>query len=408
MDGFRWDYIDLPDVSLPGFQQMFREGVRAKYMVSDFPTTSYPNYYSIMTGLHCESHGFVGNYMYDVGTGKEFLIGTNPDQYLPIWWDDGEPLWVTAEKQNKSTYFYYWPGCEVTIRGVDPTYCNVYTRPTYSADLATALSEGLQLFKNDSADIVVYLEALDKNGHMYGAASEKVKDSLRDIDLVIQTMLLNLSSMGLRDEVNVMIFSDHGMINRTGIANLTSFIDLDDLDEMLPEMNIISIWPKQGKTEKVISDITAANVPGVTVYRKGNIPDRWLLKGHKRTPPVMVVTDPANYVLTPKSPNVYEYPTGPMVGLHGFDNVHRDMRAMFAATGPAFNENKVIEPIKNIELYQVMCLILGINPAPHNGTWSNVKDMLKLDTSMATKRNTDVYVISLAFGFIFGIYRCIL
>ncbi|KAK3083730.1 hypothetical protein FSP39_002190 [Pinctada imbricata] len=359
MDGFRWDYIDLPDVPLPGFQQMFREGVRAKYMVSDFPTTSYPNYYSIMTGLHCENHGFVGNYMYDVATGKEFLIGGNQDMSLPIWWDDGEPLWVTAEKQDKSSYLYYWSGCEVTIRGVNPTYCKAWTVPTYSADLTTALSEGLQLFKNNSADLVgIYLQSVDRYGHMYGAASDKVKDSLRAVDIVMHDMLSNLSSIGLRDKVNIMIFSDHGMVNRTRVVNLTSHLDPDDCVEILPEMNTIGIWPKPGKTDKS------------------------------------------------KNPEIDQYVSGPMIGMHGFDTSNEEMRAFFAASGPAFKKNVVHRPIRNVELYQIMCHILGIKPAPNNGTWSNVKDMLNLGVSSATKSNIDVSVMTSFSVVIF--FQCIL
>ncbi|KAK3107569.1 hypothetical protein FSP39_017474 [Pinctada imbricata] len=438
MDGFRWDYFDFPDVSLPGFQQIFQEGVRAQYLISEFPTNSYPNFYSIMTGLYPESHGQVSNYMYDVPTGKKFLLGSNDDAMLPLWWEEAEPLWITAEKQasqnmifminerkniltaiskalniehqiehrrthskieNKRAYFYDWLGCQVTIRGTNITFCKPYTKVTYPGDLAITLNEGLHLFANNSADLVgLYLESPDAYGHRFGVVSENLKQGLRDIDDVMQAMMSNLTSMGLKEKVNVMMFSDHGMADRTSVVNLTTVIDPDDWIELLASMNIVRIWPKEDKLEKIVQDIQRANFSGVQVYRKEDLPERWHLKDHQRTPPLMVIGNKAQYLITSTRPKVHEYPTGPMVGMHGFDNTDTDMRAMFIATGPAFKKNKVAHPIYNIELYQMMCKILDITAQPHNGTWSNVKDMLDLDTSMATKRSTHDVILVMILG----------
>nr|XP_019934808.1 PREDICTED: ectonucleotide pyrophosphatase/phosphodiesterase family member 6-like [Paralichthys olivaceus] len=109
IDGFRYDYMD--DLhTLPGFRELVGNGVKVDYMTPDFPSLSYPNYYSLMTGRHCDVHQMTGNYMWDAASKKEFLIGTNSDSRLPLWWDGSEPLWVTLQKLGKNVFMYYWPG----------------------------------------------------------------------------------------------------------------------------------------------------------------------------------------------------------------------------------------------------------------------------------------------------------
>ncbi|XP_061166397.1 glycerophosphocholine cholinephosphodiesterase ENPP6-like [Saccostrea echinata] len=377
MDGLRWDYFD--NVDMPGFAEMARDGVKAEYIVPDYPSISYPNFYSIMTGLHCESHGMVGNFMYDTIHDKNFLIGLNPDQSLPFWWNDAEPLWVTAEKQGRKSFMFYWPGCDATIRGVRPTYCEKYTRATLLSDFEYSLQQTMELLRNNSADLIgIYLEVLDLFGHRYGVNSVELNKMLVDVDKTLSYFRQNLTSSGLDNDVNLMIFSDHGMINTTKIVNITDALNLTNIKIIFQEPSFLTIWPEEGMIEKVYNDLVRANKPNITVHKKDSLPDRYHIKNHRRTAPIVIEPDNGVAVVSPwKCSECSVIPPGTKdIGIHGFDNLVPEMRATFRASGPAFKKNYQHRPLANIELYQIMCNVLGLKPNAHNGTWNNVKYML--------------------------------
>ncbi|XP_048776920.2 glycerophosphocholine cholinephosphodiesterase ENPP6-like [Ostrea edulis] len=382
MDGFRWDYFD--NIDMPGFADMAKDGVKAEYIVPDYPSISYPNYYSIMTGLHCESHGMVGNFMYDSVRDKNFLIGLNPDQSLPFWWDDAEPLWVTAEKQGKKSYMFYWPGCDARIRGVVPTYCEKYTRATLLPDFEYSLQQTLGLLANNSADMIgIYLEVLDLYGHRYGVNSVELNNMLADVDKTLLDFRRNLSSLGLNDDVNIVIFSDHGMVNITKIVNITDILNISDIKIIFQESSFLTIWPVVGQVDKVYKDLVSAGKPNITVYKKEALPDRYHIRGHQRTAPIVIEPDKGVAVVSPwKCSECSVIPTGTAdKGIHGYDNLIPEMRAIFRATGPAFKKNYTNAHLANIELYQIMCNVLGIKPNNHNGTWNNVVNMMTKRTA---------------------------
>ncbi|KAF5899066.1 sorting nexin-25 isoform X1, partial [Clarias magur] len=132
IDGFRYDYIDDLQ-NLPGFREIVYNGVKVDYMTPDFPSR------------HCEVHQMTGNYMWDQVSSEEFLIGANPGSRLPMWWDGSEPLWVTLQKQGKRVYMYYWPGCEVQILGIKPTFCEKYVDSPSPKNLSDAIENGLNV-----------------------------------------------------------------------------------------------------------------------------------------------------------------------------------------------------------------------------------------------------------------------
>lgn len=402
MDGFRWDYFD--HVDMPGFAKMAKDGVKVDYLQPDYPSLSYPNYYSAMTGLHCESHGMVGNYMYDVNQNKSFLIGANPDQSLPLWWDDAEPVWVTAEKRGKKSFFYFWPGCEVTIRGVNPTYCKHYEL-SLVPQFEYSLQQATALVKNNSADLIgIYLEAPDHYGHKFGVKSQNLTQVLKEIDDRLARFRQSLTSSGLDKDVNIMIFSDHGMANVTKTVDITNAFDTEDIKVLLPEVPYVSIWPMEGKLEKVYNDLISANKSNITVYKRESIPDRYFLKRHPRTAPIVIQADQGVLIKAPWiCSECNDITFSSYKGMHGYDNVNPEMRGIFRAVGPAFKGNFTNKPIAIIELYQIMCHILGLKPNAHNGTWSNVAEMMIKDGTSAGKKNgiSTLFILTTIFATMF-------
>ncbi|CAI9735417.1 glycerophosphocholine cholinephosphodiesterase ENPP6-like [Octopus vulgaris] len=366
LDGFRWDYFDRE--GLTGYQNFLRMGTRAEYLKNSFPTISYPNYYTIMTGLYSEDHGFIDNKMYDPKHKTEFLLGFNREQYDSYWWDDGDPLWITAKRQNKSSYFYFWPGCEVTIKELKPDYCRMYTEVPSMKDFKDSIKQGMVNFVNNSADLVgIYFELTDKMGHNYGPNSPQLESVLRETSEIIDRLLVQLKEHHLENEVNVILTSDHGMsqITPNRYIDLNPVLKVQDTHHLYGSV-FLSIWPKEGKTNQVYNALKNYH-PNLTVYLKHDIPERWRLKHHYRVPPIIAVADIGWYVITPPGKR---YPTvdgQPIGGYHGYDNEETDMRGIFTGVGPDFRKNAVVPWLNAVDIYQFMCDLLNIEPSPNDG-----------------------------------------
>lgn len=377
LDGFRWDYFDLPGLELRGFPRLFQEGVKAEYMIPSYPTNSYPNYYTLMTGLYVENHGFVGNYMWDEATGETFELGKNPESYNRHWWEFAEPLWVTATKQGKTSYMYYWRECNISIHDTPPTYCLPYCGLPKREDVQMAMRNGVRNLKNGADSVYIYHEAIDHFGHYFGPYSRQVKDAVQRIDDDINNLLDEIKAHGLDNEINVIVFSDHGMttVDELNKINISTAINMDDIKAISDAFSQVYIWPHSGLEEKVYNDLKALDSSHLQVHYYEDIHDRWFFKRHKRIPPIYLTTDPGWYIVHPRSDTISANYGSFLVGQHGFDNAEEDMRSIFVAKGPNFKRNFIAEGFPNVDMYQIMCKILGITPKPHNGTWEGVKDM---------------------------------
>ncbi|XP_071153575.1 glycerophosphocholine cholinephosphodiesterase ENPP6-like [Mytilus edulis] len=351
IDGFRWDYFDILGLELPGFKQLFRQGIKSDYMVPDFPSLSYPNYYSIMTGLHVENHGFVGNFMWNQERGNSFEIKMETAESKKSHWFEGaEPLWITAVKQEKRTNMFEWPGGHIPNKGTTSTFYD---------------------------EMGVFVDVVDDGGHSYGPNSKELKDIIRQTDEAIKQMLDMLVQEGLEDKVNIVIFSDHGMteISESRTIDISDHIGYADVEAVRDKGAVCSIWPREGKVEKVYSNLRQMNNKHITVYKKENLPERWRYKNSQLVAPIIVVAELGWYILTPSGQSIDNYSDGPAKGHHGYDNAEKDMRGIFLACGPDFKKNFKNGPVKAVDIYQVMCKALDIQPLPHKGSWSSVKDI---------------------------------
>lgn len=391
LDGFKWDYLSkFQPGELKGFEKLKEKGAYAERFIPEFPSLSFVNYYSIATGLHPESHGIIDNFMYDTKYKTEFLIGENTDQYHPYWWDDGEPVWITAKKQGLRSYFWYWCGCEVEIRGYRPDYCIEYlTSPNPSFENFTkALTEAVEILRNESSDIVgVYLEQVDHWGHVSGPNSEDVKAKIRLVDaqllriqnLMETTPFASKTSGNMFDNTDLVVFADHGMVERVGgtadnataAINIYSYINRSDVFKVMGSKNgpIVQIWPVDGKEEEIYNKLKSSGAK-MTVYKKADIPDKYHLKGHYRVAPIYLVAN-VGYAI-----RFDNFTTLSSVGFHGYDNAVHDLHGIFMARGPDFKMGGKVTTLPNIDIYEMLCNILGITPSPNNGTVSNTCGLL--------------------------------
>ncbi|XP_029439982.1 ectonucleotide pyrophosphatase/phosphodiesterase family member 6 isoform X2 [Rhinatrema bivittatum] len=391
LDGLRFDYISDQELeSLPGFREIVERGVKADYMIPDFPSLSYPNYYTLMTGRHCEVHQMVGNYMWDQKTNKSFDIGITEESWLPLWWDGSEPLWVTMEKLKKKVFMYYWPGCEVEILGVRPNYCRAYYNNPSDANFTIAIKDALQSLRNGSADMAgVYYERIDVEGHHHGPWSEERKNAIRAVDQALRGMTQQIKDMGLQNDLNVVLFSDHGMTDiywMEKVVELVNYINMSDILQMKDRGPVVNLWPVEGKHPEIYRKLKA--VEHINVYNKDEIPDRFHYKKGKFVAPLTLVAEQGWFISESKEKLPYwnngtELNKAWQHGWHGYDNELMDMRAFFLAYGPNFKTNYKAAPIRSVDVYNLMCHVLEVEPLPNNGSWSRVESMLKSNANLA-------------------------
>ncbi|KAG9479870.1 hypothetical protein GDO78_011741, partial [Eleutherodactylus coqui] len=295
----------------------------------------------VPAGRHCEVHQMTGNYMWDPKTNTSFNIGANKESLLPMWWNGSEPLWVTMERAKRKVSMYYWPGCEVEILGVRPNYCREYYNFPSDANFTRAVNDAVQTLRNSSAEMAaVYYERVDVEGHHFGPWSEQRKNATRIVDQMLQNLDQQITESGLKNEVNIILFSDHGMTDifwMEKVIELAKYIDFNDIVQIKDRGPVVSLWPAEGKHTKVYNQLK--EVQHMDVYEKDQIPDRFYYRKGKFVAPLTLVAEQGWFIAESKEKlPFWNNGTAPnqgwQHGWHGYDNELMDMRAFFLASGP--------------------------------------------------------------------------
>lgn len=363
VDGFRWDYLDRHQP--PNLSALAKGGVRAKWMIPSFPTKTFPNHYSIVTGLYPDHHGIVANSMWDDEMSKKFAMSMRAEVQNAKWWG-GEPIWVTAEKAGVRTAPLYWPGSEAAIEGIRPTYWEAFDE-----DHSQPHEYRLQRFftwidlpvTHRPQFLSLYFEDVDSAGHDHGPDSPELAAAVSKVDKTIGELMAGLRERGIADKINLIIVSDHGMAPSPHKLFLEEYLDIASVN-LVDWSPVLAIDQKNGNLEAVLARLK--KVPHLSVYRKSELPARWHYGKHPRVPDIIAVADEGWEITTRK--RLANRKRGPEVATHGYDNELPSMRATFLAHGPAFVSGKVIGPFANINVYALMCKLLGLQPAPNDGS----------------------------------------
>lgn len=373
LDGFRPDYLKRG--LSPTLARLSRCGVRAPYMMSVFPTKTFPNHFSQVTGLYPSSHGIIDNFMIDPETGKIFKISTNSTMES-FWWEK-EPIWVSVVKQGKKSATYFWPGSDVEINATRPTYYKEYNGSIPFEVRVDQVLEWLDLPLSERPSfLTLYISDVDSSAHNYGIYSQQVNASLSIADQVIERLFSGLQQRNLTGCVNVFIVSDHGMANIdcSRSINLGKYVDLSCVRSTEGSVGRLQLMDCQNTTlEQVVKDIQCRN-EHMRVYRKELLPVRAHYVDHPRIEPIFLDLD-SGWTLLRREPREGEYRCSG--GSHGYDNIFPDMKAFFMALGPSMKKHFTVEPFINIELYELMCEILDITPNPNNGTKGSLHHLLR-------------------------------
>uniref|UniRef100_A0A673MQB3 Ectonucleotide pyrophosphatase/phosphodiesterase family member 5-like n=2 Tax=Sinocyclocheilus rhinocerous TaxID=307959 RepID=A0A673MQB3_9TELE len=364
-DGFRWDYVNR--VPTPNFRALMDEGVQVEQVENTYITKTYPNHYTLVTGLHAETHGIVANEMYDPIHNRSFSM-EGPEVYDAWWWEEAVPLWVTNQKAGRKSGAAMWPGSDVAIGGTFPTH---YLSYNASMPFETRVDQLIDWFSGPEAINfgVLYWEEPDESGHNLGPESPLMDVVIADIDEKLGFLREKLKTAGLYDKVNLIVTSDHGMtqLSHDKIIELDTYVSRD-LYTWIDKSPVVGILPKEGKLEEVYNLLKNAN-SNMVVYKKEEIPDHYHYRHNVRIMPLIIEVKEGWTVMQNRNGSF-------MLGNHGYNNSLPSMHPVFVARGPAFRRDYTKASMRSVDLYPLMCSILGLKPLPNNGSLSSVQDVL--------------------------------
>ncbi len=376
LDGFRADYIEK--FQTPVLSELAKTGVCARWMTPSFPTKTFPNHYTIATGLYPEHHGIIENNIADFGA--VFRIDNKKEVQNPRWWL-GEPVWVTAEKQGQIAAAYFFPGTETAIEGVRPDYFREYNGKVPNELRVDKILSYLDLPKEKRPTfLTLYFSDPDDAGHEFSPDSDETRYAALNVDRLVGRLMDGLKRRKIDKRANVIIVSDHGMatIDLHRAVFLDDYFNTDALaKQILWTDEIVQIFPKDGRETEIISKLK--NIQHANCWLKKDIPARFHYNDSPRIAPVVCLTEEGWQLTNHKryEEKLERNDINQRRGGHGYDNQLESMRATFVAHGAAFKKGFVAEPFENVQVYNLMCRILGLTPAKNDGNFETVKNMLK-------------------------------
>lgn len=412
LDGVGTDYLE--EGLTPHLLDISRRGIRAEYLRPSFPTLTFPNHWTLLTGLYPSAHGIVANDFYDPAIEKEFVYTEPSKSWDSDWWS-GEPLWATAGKNALRSAVLMWPGPPALKDGSSPTLWYPFVNHYNYHKKVDRVKKWLDMpYSTRPHFMAVYAPEVDQAGHRSGPHSHSVDQTLLEMDSFVKGIFDSIDQRNLTDIVDVIVVSDHGMAE-------TSDDRLIFLDDILGEDGYKAIahnegWPSAGlrfadgtdETEMLNRLQTAASKPdsGFSCYTSETMPERWHFIGHERIAPIYCVPEVGWAITNRQEFEVVMGGQYKIKGNHGYDNSDPSMHAIFVAHGPFANAVKaqsaslrsrqavgvvasdphthVIPGFDNVEVYDLVAGLLRIpveRRALNNGTsgfWDQYIDFAAL------------------------------
>ena len=358
IDGFRADYLDRGIT--PNLARIGAEGIRAEGLRPSFPTKTFPNHYSIVTGLVPDHHGIIANNIWDPEREASFGLSNREAVGDARWWG-GEPVWVTAERAGLRTAPLFWPGSEAPIGGIRPTYWMPYDGSmTARARIDWLLDRIDRPAPDGAAFATLYFDDIDGAAHRFGPDAVETDSAIARVDGWIGLLLGELAARGLADRVDLVVVSDHGMspTSRDRVILLDDYVDLSRL--RVSDWNpLAALWPSPGEEEAVYQALKGAH-PHLRVWKPDEVPARLAYGTNPRVAPVLALADPGWSITT--RARYEEAPARFDGGNHGYDNGAEDMLGLFVARGPDLRAGVRLPVVRNVDLYPLLMALMGLPP----------------------------------------------
>jgi predicted AlkP superfamily pyrophosphatase or phosphodiesterase len=356
-DGFRADYLD--SLRPPNFARLMQRGARARGLIPVFPSKTFPNHYSIVTGLYAEHHGIVANAFYDPARRARYAIADTSAVRDGSWYR-GEPLWVTAERQGMVAASFFWPGSEAAIGGVRPTIVNRYdgTVPD-SARVDTVLAWLRRPPAVRPHLVTLYASDVDDAGHKFGPGTRQVADAVGAVDRMLGRLIDGLDSLSIRDSVYLIVVSDHGMARYTptDFATLGELVDTTGvrIADAGPNANL-HVSGGEARARAVRDSLNRV-LPHGRAYLREEVPARLHYRSDPRIGDVVIILDaPFQVSTTAKRPSSAG-------GAHGWDPRYPAMHGIFLVAGPGVRRGVELPRVANVDIYPFVTELLQLRPA---------------------------------------------
>jgi alkaline phosphatase D len=367
LDGFRYDYGER--YGAKNLLALAQRGASAPNgMIPSYPSVTFPNHYTIVTGLYPEHHGIVANTFYDPAR-KERYSYTDPKTSGDGSWYGGTPLWALAELQGMRSASFFWPGSEAEIQGKRPSYYLHYDDKFPDEKRVEQVLAWLQLpLEQRPHFISLYYSNVDHAGHAFGPDAPETGEAVRHVDDMMAKLSAGIAALGL--PVDLIVVADHGMeTTQGGWIALDKWADLSQFETSGPLLYAKSETDAEGAYKSLLGASDAFKV-----YRRAKMPKNLHFDSNPREgDPVIVPTGPFNIVA--------HLPGNLMVpnrGGHGYDpGTMPSMKAIFYAAGPDIRAGEEVAPFENIHLYPLIAEILGLKIGPIDGQLSVLQQVLK-------------------------------
>jgi predicted AlkP superfamily pyrophosphatase or phosphodiesterase len=359
-DGYRYDYTER--FNPPNISRFIEQGVAAASMISSFPSKTFPNHYTIATGLYPEHHGLVNNSFYDPARDREYRIRDREVVEDGTWYG-GTPLWVNAEQNGLKAASYFFVGSEADIQGIRPSYYFRYEGSTPNEERVQQVIDWLKLPEETRPQLItLYFSSMDDTGHRYGPNDdEKLKKAILELDKVMGQLFDGVKATGL--PVNMIIVSDHGMVD-VGPDKLINLdpIAQDDQYRIVNNGALAHLYLKDGVEKKEVVTFLKDKAKHYTVYPIEDFP-HYKDIDNPRLGDIIVLPDYGYYLSDTRRIGLVQSGRFKQGGEHGFHPDFLEMHAIFYANGPAFKSGLRIPSFENIHVYPMICKVLGL-PLP--------------------------------------------
>lgn len=378
-DGFRADYAER--FNLPNFKKFIKEGAASDGLIPSFPSKTFPNHYTLVTGLYPGNHGLVDNSFFDPARKKPYGMRIREAVTDPYYYG-GVPLWRLAKEQGVRSASYFWVGSELKAEELHPDYYYDYDQSVPFDKRVDQVITWLGLPEKERPHIItLYFSSPDYEAHRYGPWAEETKQKVLSMDSLLGNLMQRVDSTKL--PVNVVIVSDHGMSELTEVPE--TYIFLDEIVTTREGSVTVSnggtqahlYAPTQAKKDSLYT-LLKAKEKDFTVIRQEDFPKQWHY-AHPRAGDLLVVAKPGKYIVTGDPVKFREQMNkGAKFGAHGYDpDQVTDMNGIFYAKGPNIRPGSKVKAFRNIHVYPLIAEILQLRSPPVDGQLKELKSIYK-------------------------------
>jgi len=366
LDGFRYDYA--AKYGAPSLQAMAQDGASAPDgMLPSYPSVTFPNHYTLVTGLRPEHHGLMAMEFYDTARGQSFNYSSAEDDKDGYWWRGGLPLWSLAEQQGMRSACFFWPGSEAEIGGKRPSFYLHFDDQVEDAKRVQQVIAWLKLPEAERPHfITLYYDNVDTAGHDFGPDADETRSAVHHVDEMMGQLRAQLKTLDL--PVDLIVTADHGMVQYKDRVVLDHFADLSSFKTA----GAYLYAPSEAAAQKAYEEFRAHPDPRFTAYRRKDVPehlhfDENVLEGD----PVIVANGP--YSISVHTPKKAGHPAG-----HGFDPERMpEMKAIFYAEGPDIRPGVQLKSFDNVDVFPFVAHLLGLQAPRVDGEWKPLQRALK-------------------------------